>query len=120
MGVIQFKRVLNGHTKGYTYDDIMTKIMDLNLSEGEPILCSYLHEGLTKYLFAINTGDSIQSYPMFNSLEEIQNFIKTNSSTINIIDSMSTESEVEAYTDADGKLVLNVKDDFKNVWINLK
>ncbi len=115
MGVIQFKRVLNGHDKGYTYNEIMTKLMDCELREGEPILCSYLHEGSTKYLFAINTGETIQSYPMFNSLEEIQNFIKTNSSTINIIDSISTESEVEAYTDADGKLVLNVKDDFKNV-----
>lgn len=120
MGVIQFKRFLNGYDKRYTYDDIMLKLLTIDLKEGEPILCSYLHEESTKYLFAINTGESIQSYPMFNSLEEIQNFIKTNSSTINIIDSISTESEVEAYTDADGKLVLNVKDDFKNVWINLK
>ena len=89
MGVIQFKRILNGHTKGYTYNDIMDKIMHLDLSEGEPILCSYLHEGLTKYLFAINTGDSIQSYPMFNSLEEYQEFLRNLAVDFRAIDELT-------------------------------
>lgn len=119
MGVIQFKRVLNGHTKGYTYDDIMNKILGLNLADGEPILCSYNHEGSVKYLFAVKVGNAIQSFPMFSSLEEIQTFIQTNSTISDIIDNVSVSSDVVVTTDSEGKLILKIKDNFKNVWIDL-
>ncbi len=115
MGVIQFKRVLNYFPNGFDYNAAIDKLKTLTWVDGEPVICSYNHNGELKYLFAIQASGNLHTFPMFNSFEEIQNFIQSNSSIINIIDSISEESDISASQDSSGKLILKVKDDFKNV-----
>ena len=120
MAVIQFKRVLDEYPNGLDYDAALAKLKDLtSWADGEPVICSYNHNGALKYLFAIQASGNFYSFPMFNSFVEIQEFIQSNSSIINIIDSISEESDVTAAQDTSGKLILKIKDDFKNIWINL-
>lgn len=121
MGLIQFRRILNGFDKGFTYDEIISKLTEriANYSDGEPIICDYFYNGSRKFLLAIKTDGNISAFPMFESLADIQEFIKTNSSTIGIIDTISEDSEISAESDADGKLVLKLKDEFKTIWEEL-
>lgn len=116
MAVIQFKRVFDFYPDGFDYDIAIDKIIqDANLAEGEPIVCSYRHKNACKYLFAIRTNTGLQTFPMFSSISEIQEFIKINANAYNILDDISDASDIEASSDSDGKLVLKVKDDFKNI-----
>lgn len=121
MGLIQLRRILNGFDKGFTYDEIISKLTEriANYSDGEPIICDYSYNGNRKFLLAIKTDGNISAFPMFESLADIQEFIKTNSSTIGIIDIISEDSEISAESDADGKLVLKLKDEFKTIWEEL-
>ena len=119
MAVIQFKRVLDFYPDGFDYASALARLKTLEWKDGEPVICSYNDNGELKYLFAIQASGNLHSFPMFASLQEIKNFIQSNSSIINIIDSISEESDVTASADTSGKLILKVKDNFKNVWINL-
>ena len=115
MAVIQFKRVLDFYPDGFDYTSALARLKILEWKDGEPVICSYNDNGELKYLFAIQASGNLHSFPMFASLQEIKNFIQSNSSIINIIDSISEESDVTAEADASGKLILKVKDNFKNV-----
>lgn len=120
MAVIQFKRVLDYYPDGFDYSSALNKLQtEITLKDGEPIICSYNNNGELKYLFAIKASGNLHSFPMFDSFEEIKNFIQSNSSVNSIIDDISDESDVIASTDTSGKLVLKIRDDFKNIWINL-
>lgn len=115
MAVIQFKRVLNYYPEGFGIDEAVEKITaELSLRDGEPLLCSYNDNGALKYLLAIGVSGSIKVYPMFESVEDIKNFIKNNSTTINIIDNVSDDSDLTIEQNAEGLLVYKLKDNIKN------
>ncbi len=72
---IQFKRNLT--YKG-TYDEARVALQSIELSEGEPILVSYLDDSTLKYFVAIGVGDgSMTILPTYSSLDELNNNINT-------------------------------------------
>lgn len=119
MALIQFKRVLNFTGDFDTAVDNIINKLDPKLQDGEPLLCSYMYNGSLKYLLAIGVQGNVRVFPMFSSMEDIENFIRTNSVGINLIDNISTKSDFEVSQDSDGKLVFEIKDNLKNNWIYL-
>ena len=114
MALLQFKRVLN-HTGDFNtaVDNILNKL-NPKLEDGEPLLCSYSHNGELKYLLAVGVHGNVNVFPMFSNMEEITEFIRTNSVGINLIDNVSEESDINVMQDFDGKLIFELKDNLKN------
>ena len=119
MTQIQFKRILNSEKS--LEDTIIALRTQLNppLQEGEPILCSYKEGEIKRFLIAVGTNDGARIMPSFKNQQEIDEYIKTRSTGINLADQISTDSDIEITTGSDGKLKFNIKDDLKNVWKNL-
>lgn len=119
MAQIQFKRILNSEKS--LEDTIIALRTQLNppLQEGEPILCSYKEGEIKRFLIAVGTNDGARIMPSFKNQQEIDEYIKTRSTGINLADQISTDSDIEITTGSDGKLKFNIKDDLKNVWKNL-
>lgn len=119
MAQIQFKRILNSEK---SLDDTIIALnskLDPPLQEGEPILCSYKDEEIKRFLIAVGTNDGARIMPSFKNEQEIDEYIKSRSTGINLADQISKDSDIEVTTESDGKLKFNIKDDFKNVWKNL-
>lgn len=119
MAQIQFKRILNSEKS--LEDTISALNIQLNppLQEGEPILCSYKEGEIKRFLIAVGTNDGIRIMPSFRNEQEIDDYIKSKSTGINLVDQISKDSDIEITTGSDGKLKFNIKDNLKNVWKNL-
>ena len=119
MTQIQFKRILNSEKS--LEDTIIALRTQLNppLQEGEPILCSYKEGEIKRFLIAVGTNDGARIMPSFKNQQEIDEYIKSRSTGINLADQISKDSDIEITTGSDGKLKFNIKDDLKNVWKNL-
>lgn len=115
MAQIQFKRILNSEKS--LEDTISALNIQLNppLQEGEPILCSYKEGEIKRFLIAVGTNDGIRIMPSFRNEQEIDDYIKSKSTGINLADQISKDSDIEITTGSDGKLKFNIKDNLKNV-----
>lgn len=116
--IIQFKRVLeHSGTLDEAVYNIHNRLVDdngekLTLLPGEPMLCSYLEDGATKYLLAIGIGGgNFTIIPAFNDTEAIYNFLNNSSG----LDNISDDSDIEVTYDENGLAVLKVKDSLKNI-----
>ena len=119
MTQIQFKRILNSEKSLEDTIIALNSKLDPPLQEGEPILCSYKDGEIKRFLIAVGTNDGARIIPSFKNEQEIDEYIKSRSTGINLADQISKDSDIEITTESDGKLKFNIKDDFKNVWKNL-
>lgn len=121
MAQIQFKRILNSEKSlEDTIIALNTKVqLDPFLQAGEPILCSYKEGEIKRFLIAVGTNDGVRIMPSFKNQQEIDEYIKSRSTGINLADQISRDSDIEITTGSDGKLKFNIKDDLKNIWKNL-
>lgn len=118
MSTLQFKRNLSyGGDLASAIDKIKNNL-DPKLQPGEPLLCSYDDNGKTRYLIAIGiqNGD-VRIIPAFENLDEIKNLVGPSGNFD--IDNISNHSDITAETDSEGKMVLKIKDELKNIWIKL-
>lgn len=115
MAQIQFKRILNSEKSlEDTIIALNTKVkLDPFLQAGEPILCSYKEGEIKRFLIAVGTNDGVRIMPSFKNQQEIDEYIKTRSTGINLADQISMDSDLEITTGSDGKLKFNIKDEFK-------
>lgn len=121
MAQIQFKRILNSEKSlEDTIIALNAKVeSDPFLQAGEPILCSYKEGEIKRFLIAVGTNDGVRIMPSFKNQQEIDEYIKSKSTGINLADQISKDSDIEITTGSDGKLKFNIKDNLKNVWKNL-
>lgn len=121
MAQIQFKRILNSEKSlEDTINALNAKInSDPFLQSGEPILCSYKEGEIKRFLIAVGTNDGVRIMPSFKNQQEIDEYIKSKSTGINLADQISKDSDIEITTGSDGKLKFNITDNLKNVWNNL-
>ena len=119
MAQIQFKRILNSEESLEDTIDALNTRLNPPLQEGEPILCSYKEGEIKRFLIAVGTNDGARIMPSFKNQQEIDEYIKTRSTGVNLADQISKDSEIEVTTGSDGKLKFNIKDNLKNVWKNL-
>lgn len=121
MALIQFKRALDFNG---SLNEAINKIQNLTpkIEPGEPLLCSYNDNGITKYLLAlgVDTSGNIRIIPAFTDLEELNDYIKAHVTELNLKDSISEESDLKIEgLGSDNKPIFKIKDDLKNIWINL-
>lgn len=119
MAQIQFKRILNSEKSLEDTIIALNTKLDPPLQEGEPILCSYKEGEIKRFLIAVGTNDGARIMPSFKNQQEIDEYIKSRSTGINLADQISKDSDIEITTGSDGKLKFNIKDNLKNVWKNL-
>ena len=119
MAQIQFKRILNSEESLEDTIDALNTRLNPPLQEGEPILCSYKEGEIKRFLIAVGTNDGARIMPSFKNQQEIDEYIKTRSTGVNLADQISKDSEIEVTTGSDGKLKFNIKDNLKNIWKNL-
>lgn len=119
MAQIQFKRILNSEKSLEDTIIALNTKLDPPLQEGEPILCSYKEGEIKRFLIAVGTNDGVRIMPSFKNQQEIDDYIKSKSTGINLADQISKDSDIEITTGSDGKLKFNIKDNLKNVWKNL-
>lgn len=119
MAQIQFKRILNSEKSLEDTIIALNTKLDPPLQEGEPILCSYKEGEIKRFLIAVGTNDGVRIMPSFKNQQEIDEYIKSKSTGINLADQISKDSDIEITTGSDGKLKFNIKDNLKNVWKNL-
>lgn len=119
MAQIQFKRILNSEKSLEDTIIALNTKLDPPLQEGEPILCSYKEGEIKRFLIAVGTNDGARIMPSFKNQQEIDEYIKSRSTGINLADQISRDSDIEITTGSDGKLKFNIKDNLKNVWKNL-
>lgn len=119
MAQIQFKRILNSEKSLEDTVIALNTLLNPPLQEGEPILCSYKEGEIKRFLIAVGTNDGVRIMPSFKNQQEIDEYIKTRSTGINLADQISRDSDIEITTGSDGKLKFNIKDDLKNIWKNL-
>lgn len=119
MAQIQFKRILNSEKSLEDTIVALNTKLDPPLQEGEPILCSYKEGEIKRFLIAVGTNDGVRIMPSFRNEQEIDDYIKSKSTGINLADQISKDSDIEITTGSDGKLKFNIKDNLKNVWKNL-
>lgn len=115
MAQIQFKRILNSEESLEDTIDALNTRLNPPLQEGEPILCSYKEGEIKRFLIAVGTNDGARIMPSFKNQQEIDEYIKTRSTGINLADQISKDSEIEVTTGSDGKLKFNIKDNLKNI-----
>lgn len=122
MAQIQFKRILNSEKSlEDTIIALNTKVQsDPFLQAGEPILCSYKEGEIKRFLIAVGTNDGVRIMPSFKNQQEIDDYIKSKSTGINLADQISMDSDLEITTGSDGKLKFNIKDELKTNWETLK
>lgn len=118
MSTIQFKRNLSFGGDLVSAIDKIKNSLNPKLQPGEPLLCSYDDNGVIKYILAIGLNDgNIRIIPSFESVDEIKNLVGPSGNFD--IDNISTSSDILAETDTEGKMVLKIKDELKNIWIKL-
>lgn len=122
MSTIQFKRNLSFEGDLVSAIDKIKNSLNPKLQPGEPLLCSYNDNGIKKYLLALgmDTSGNIRIIPAFTDLEELNDYIKAHVTELNLKDSISEESDLKFEgIGSDNKPIFKIKDDLKNIWINL-
>lgn len=118
MSTLQFKRNLSYGGDLISAIDKIKNNLSPKLLPGEPLLCSYDDDGKTNYLIAIGIGNGdVRIIPSFESIEDIKNLVGPNGNFD--VDNISNHSDIIAETDAEGKMMLKIKDELKNIWIKL-
>lgn len=120
MAQIQFKRILNSEKSLEDTIIALNTLVEPPIQDGEPILCSYKEGEIKRFLIAVGTNDGVRIMPSFKNQQEIDEYIKTRSTGINLADQISMDSDLEITTGSDGKLKFNIKDEFKTNWETLK
>lgn len=116
---IQFKRALTFNGSLNEAINKLNTTLNPKLQPGEPLVCSYNDNGITKYLLAIGISDgNIRIIPSFMDEAELISYIQSHSTGISV-DNISFDSDVTVTTDTEGKMILKIKDNFKNSWIDL-
>ena len=115
MAQIQFKRILNSEKSLEDTVIALNTKLDPPLQDGEPILCSYKEGAIKRFLIAVGTNEGVHIIPSFKNQQEIDEFIKSRSTDINLADQISTESDFIITKDSEGKLKFNIKDNLKNI-----
>ena len=113
MAQIQFKRILNSEKSLEDTIIALNTKLDPPLQEGEPILCSYKEGEIKRFLIAVGTNDGVRIIPSFRNEQEIDDYIKSKSTGINLADQISKDSDLEITIGSDGKLKFNIKDELK-------
>lgn len=112
---LQIKRNL---TFEGSLQEAISKIVRMQppLLAGEPLLCRYKDKNnVYKYFLCIGVGNgNIRVLPSYENFDELVKFIQTNAQSLNILDSISDESDLSATTDSDGKVILKLKDAINN------
>lgn len=119
--ILQFKRVFN-----YTgsFDDALYNIKNkLNpaLEDGEPLICSYTEDGVTKYFVAVGSGSGkCVVYPTFADQSDFIASIKKHAGT-DLANMISDDSDFTITLDKNtNKYVFKIKDNIANInWIRL-
>lgn len=114
MAQIQFKRILthNGTLEEAIYN-IKHRLVPA-LLPGEPLLCSYLEEGIKKYLFAVGIENDVTIIPAFESYDAVNNFLHKESG--GNWDNISEDSDIKVEFQ-NGQVILKIKDELKqNTW----
>ena len=118
MAQIQFKRILNC-TDSFNVATEKIRNLEPKLKDGEPLLCSYNDNGITKYLIAIGVADNIRIIPSFTDENDIISYIQKHSVNLNInikdYISYSEESDLNVELDDENKMIFKVKDKLKNI-----
>lgn len=112
---IQFKRILSYTGNLSSAVENITNNLTPKLQPGEPLVCSYDANGITKYLLAIGVQNgNVRIIPAFIDESDIIDYIKANVGGLNLKDQISDSSDIIVENDGD-KLILKIKDEFKNV-----
>lgn len=123
MAQIQFKRILYSNKSLEETINLLNNNLNPPLQDGEPLICSYQEtingETKTKFLLAIGALGEVHIIPAFRNQQEINEFISNRSEQGNLIDQISLESDFVISTGTDGKTKFTIKDNLKNIWINL-
>lgn len=112
MSQIQFKRVLDYNG---TIDKAIENIRaHITLGDGEPLVCSYKDIGgiKKKYFLAVGVSGNIKIFPSFDDLNEMVDFIRNNSTGINL-ENTSEDSDVTVTINEKNEYVFKLKDELK-------
>ena len=117
----QFKRVFS--FKG-TMDEAIANIktrLNPALMEGEPIICSYLDNGVMNYFLAIGMDEgTLKVFPSFDSMDDFVSFIRKYSGS-DLIDLISEDSDFTVELDSNHRYILKIKKDLLSNfnWVEL-
>ncbi len=108
--LIQFKRNL---TYSGNYSEAVSKVEELELLPAEVMIVSYIDGEVRKYFVAIGTGDGNTYTPIYNSAEELTEYVQlvlenylTTGNYISIDDIDTAESNVVFTRNSEGKIVV--------------
>lgn len=111
MATLQFRRIFTYKgTMDKALENIKTKLSPA-LADGEPLVCSYLDDGATKYFLAIGMGDGrVKVFPSFDSQADFIAFIRKYAGT-DLINMISEESDFTIELGSDNRYVFKIKED---------
>ena len=109
--IMQFKRVFNYRgTMDKALENIKTKLSPA-LADGEPLVCSYLEDGVIKYFLAIGTGDGkVKVFPSFDSQADFISFVRKYAGN-DLIEMISEESDFTIELDSNNRYIFKIKED---------
>lgn len=108
---LQFKRVFNyTGTMDKALENIKTKLSPA-LSDGEPIICSYMDGADVKYFLAVGAGQGkIKVFPSFDNESDFISFIRKYSGG-DLISAISEESDFNVELDSNNRYIFKIKED---------
>lgn len=108
---LQFKRVFNYRgSMDKALENIKTKLSPA-LADGEPLVCSYLEDGVIKYFLAIGIGDGkVKVFPSFESQADFISFIRKYAGN-DLIEMISEESDFTIELDSNNRYIFKIKED---------
>ena len=118
---IQFKRVFS--FKG-TMDEAIANIktrLNPALMEGEPIICSYLDNGVINYFLAIGMDEgALKVFPSFDSMDDFVSFIRKYAGS-DLKALISEDSDFTVELDSNNRYILKIKKDLLSNfnWVEL-
>lgn len=108
---LQFKRVFNYRgTMDKALENIKTKLSPA-LADGEPLVCSYLEDGVIKYFLAIGIGNGkVKVFPSFDSQADFISFVRKYAGN-DLIEMISEESDFTIELDSNNRYIFKIKED---------
>lgn len=108
---LQFKRVFNYRgTMDKALENIKTKLSPA-LADGEPLVCSYLEDGVVKYFLAIGVGNGkVKVFPSFDSQADFISFVRKYAGN-DLIEMISEESDFTIELDSNNRYIFKIKED---------
>lgn len=121
MATLQFKRVFNyAGSMNDALHNIKTKLNPA-LTDGEPLICSYMEDGSKKFFLAIGAGEGrVAVHPTFDNQSDFIESIRKYAGT-NLIEMFSEDSDFMITLDPEtNKYIFKIKDNIVNInWIQL-